>query len=144
MLLWKFLAIAGGFAFLALAYWTISPAFWNDGSGTSGTDAGPLMSPVGTAAPTDPVLVGAGDIASCAQENDEKTAALLDQVVAKSAESGAETVVFTAGDNVYESGTLEEYEQCYGPTWGRHKDRTRPAMGNHEYGLGNEDGHFRY
>ena len=52
--------------------------------------------------------------------------------------------MFTAGDNAYESGTLEEYEQCYGPTWGRHKDRTRPATGNHEYALGNADGHFQY
>ena len=26
-----------------------------------------------------------------------------------------------------------EYEQCYGPSWGRHRDRTRPVPGNHEY-----------
>ena len=136
MILWKLLSIAGGLAFLGLAYWTISPAFRSDGSETSGTDASPLVTPVGTAGPTDPVLVGAGDIASCAQENDEKTAALLDQVVATASQDGAESVVFTAGDNAYESGTLEEYEQCYGPTWGRHKDRTRPATGNHEYAIG--------
>jgi hypothetical protein len=64
--------------------------------------------------------------------------------VATTADSGAETVVFTAGDNAYENGTLEEFEQCYGPTWGRHKDRTRAATGNHEYALGNADGHFQY
>ena len=144
MILWRLLAIAGGLVFLGLAYWTISPVFWNDSPETSGTDDTPLATPVGTAGATDPVLVGAGDIASCAQENDEKTAALLDEVVATTAESGAETVVFTAGDNAYENGTIEEYEQCYGPTWGRHKDRTRPATGNHEYALGNADGHFQY
>ena len=143
-MLWRLIAIVGGLAFLGLAYWTISPAFWNDDPATSGTDAGPSLAPVGTAGPTDPVLVGAGDIASCAQESDEKTAALLDQVVATAAENSAEAVVFTAGDNAYENGTLEEYELCYGPTWGRHKDRTRPATGNHEYASGNADGHFQY
>jgi hypothetical protein len=34
---------------------------------------------------------------------------------------------------VYDRGTTEEYERCYGPTWGRHKLRTRPAPGNHDY-----------
>jgi hypothetical protein len=140
----RLLAIGGGLAFLLLAYWTISPALWNGDSKTSGTVDGPSSGPVGTAGPTDPVLVGAGDIASCLQENDEATAALLDQVVATAAEAAAEAVVFTAGDNAYESGTLAEYEQCYGPTWGRHKERTRPATGNHEYALGNADGHFQY
>jgi hypothetical protein len=99
---------------------------------------GPTTEP--TPAP-DPVLVGAGDNASCTQENDVLTAGLLDTVI--SGASG-EAIVFTAGDNVYQSGTLEEYEQCYHPTWGRHRDRTRPAPGNHEYGTGNADGYFTY
>lgn len=142
-MLWRLLAIAGGLAFLGLAYWTISPALWNS-SETGGTDVGSPESPIGTAGPTDPVLVGAGDIASCAQENDEQTAVLLDQVVATGDESGVETVVFAAGDNAYENGSLEEFEQCYGPTWGRHKDRTRPATGNHEYATVNADGYFQY
>ena len=33
------------------------------------------------------------------------------------------------------------FEECYGPTWGRHRARTRPAAGNHDYktrsGVGN-------
>ena len=105
-----------------------------DGSGAEAT-------PLATAGTSDPILVGAGDIARCGRRQAELTAQLLDQVVA----SGVETVVFAAGDNAYESGTLEEYEQCYGPTWGRHKDRTRPALGNHEYDLGSSaDGYFQY
>src|SRR5207249_3815567 len=44
----------------------------------------------------------------------------------------------------YESGTDGEFEQCYDPTWGRFKDRTRPAPGNHEYKSGNADGYFKY
>ena len=40
----------------------------------------------------------------------------------------------TLGDNVYEDGSARQFADCYGPTWGRHKDRTRPAPGNHDYG----------
>jgi len=100
----------------------------------------PEPTPVPTP-PPDPVLVGAGDMTSCTQENDDVTAALLDAVVARTT---GEVVIFTAGDNVYDYGTLEEYEQCYHPTWGRHKERTRPVPGNHEYGTGNADGYFTY
>ena len=73
----------------------------------------------------DPVLVGAGDIASCEDlSGAEATAKLLDTIPG---------VVFTAGDNAYERGTAEEFRNCYQPTWGRHKDRTLPAAGNHEF-----------
>src|SRR5438309_9131598 len=82
--------------------------------------------PLKTAVTNDPVLVGAGDISSCAQDNDASTAKLLDGVI-----NGAtsEVVVFTAGDDAYESGSDAEFEQCYDPTWGRYKDRARPARG---------------
>jgi hypothetical protein len=85
--------------------------------------------------PTDAVLVGAGDIAGCNNPGDEATAALLDQIPG---------TVFTAGDNVYPSGTLGLYSQCYEPSWGRHKSRTRPALGNHEYDSNGSTGHFDY
>jgi hypothetical protein len=71
-----------------------------------------------------PVLVGAGDISTCGNDNDAATAALLDTIPG---------VVFTAGDNAYSNGTIAEYTLCYDPTWGRHKNRTRPSPGNHEY-----------
>jgi hypothetical protein len=69
------------------------------------------------------VLVGSGDIADCARETDEATAALLD---------GIDGIVFTTGDNVYPAGSASTYAECYGPSWGRHLDRTRPSMGNHD------------
>jgi uncharacterized protein YaiE (UPF0345 family) len=53
-------------------------------------------------------------------------------------------VVFTAGDNAYNSGSATEFNTCYGPTWGRQKDRTRPVPGNHEYGTANASGYFNY
>ena len=79
---------------------------------------------------TDPVFVGAGDIASCTRTADEATAELLDHIVAGAPST---TTVFTTGDNAYESGTASEFGDCYDPNWGRHKARTRPTVGNHEY-----------
>ena len=77
-----------------------------------------------TPTPEPVVLVGAGDIAACESGGDEATAALLD---------GIAGTVFTAGDNVYQDATASEFANCYDPSWGRHKGRTRPAPGNHEY-----------
>jgi Ca2+-binding RTX toxin-like protein len=84
---------------------------------------------------SDPVLVGAGDIASCNSAGDEATAALLD---------GIGGTVFTLGDNVYEKGTASEFANCYEPSWGRHKGRTYPAAGNHEYETPGASGYFDY
>ena len=83
------------------------------------------------------VLVGAGDIADCGRTQDESTAALIDQF------PGA--TVYTTGDNAYPNGTLAEYNRCYAaPSWGKHKARTRPSAGNHEYDTGNASGYFKY
>ncbi len=84
---------------------------------------------------SDPVFVGAGDIAVCSDLNDEATAQLLD---------GISGTVFTLGDNAYDSGTATEFANCYDPTWGRHKTRTRPSAGNHEYNTSGASGYFNY
>jgi hypothetical protein len=81
------------------------------------------------------VFVGAGDIAGCAWTGDEATAALLD---------GIPGVVWAAGDVVYQDGTAEEFATCYEPSWGRHKARTRPAPGNHEYNTPNAAPYYAY
>ncbi len=52
--------------------------------------------------------------------------------------------VFTTGDNAYDSGTLTQFSNCYDPTWGRHKDRTKPIPGNHEYHTSGAAGYFKY
>jgi len=52
--------------------------------------------------------------------------------------------IFALGDNAYNSGTLDQYMNCYDPTWGRHKDRTQPVPGNHEYRTSDADGYFQY
>lgn len=84
----------------------------------------------------DPVLVGAGDIADCADlSGAEATAKLLDKIPG---------VVFTAGDNAYEGGTKGQFDKCYAPTWGRQKSRTRPAVGNHEFHSSGATPYFDY
>jgi hypothetical protein len=41
--------------------------------------------------------------------------------------------VFTLGDNVYPYGSTANFRNCYDPTWGKYKKRTKPTLGNHEY-----------
>jgi hypothetical protein len=82
------------------------------------------------------VLVGAGDIASCKDpEGARATAKLIEQIPG---------TVFAAGDLAYEKGSAEEFKNCYGPAWGRFKERTRPALGNHEYVDPTASGYFQY
>ena len=86
-------------------------------------------------APADPVLVGAGDISTCTNAGDTKTAALIEDIAG---------TVFTAGDNAYPSGALGDFEDCYEPTWGAFSDRTRPSPGNHDYETLDALGYFAY
>src|SRR5690349_10633006 len=84
----------------------------------------------------DAVFVGAGDIASCDDlSGAEATANLIDKI---------QGTVFAVGDLAYPDGSDEQFAKCYGPTWGRFKDRTRPAPGNHEYHSGGASGYSRY
>ena len=89
-----------------------------------------------TAPASDPVLVGAGDIASC----DDLTGAYA---TAKLIEKISGTV-FAVGDLAYPNGSDEDFAKCYQPTWGRFKDRTRPAPGNHEYHSDGASAYNRY
>ena len=49
----------------------------------------------------------------------------------------------TLGDHQYETGTLDEFQRVYSPTWGRLIDRTFPVPGNHEYDPG-AAGYYSY
>lgn len=84
---------------------------------------------------TSNVLVGAGDIANCNTSSDSATATLLDSITG---------TVFTLGDNVYPDGTAKEFQDCYEPTWGRHKARTMPASGNHDYHVAGAAAYYDY
>jgi hypothetical protein len=98
----------------------------------------PTATQTSTLTPTphdDPVLVGAGDIAHCGSDGDEATASLLDNIPG---------TVFTTGDNAYPNGSAEEFANCYDPSWGRHKARTYPSAGNHDYQTPDGAGYFAY
>jgi hypothetical protein len=81
------------------------------------------------------VWVGAADIARCNRRESELTARLLDQMAG---------TVFTAGDHAYPHGGAWEFIECYGLTWGRHRARTRPAPGNHDYDAPGAAPYFKY
>jgi hypothetical protein len=88
----------------------------------------------GSPAP-DAVFVGAGDIAVCGSQTTEATARLLDRSPGS---------VFALGDHVYPNGTAERFASCYEPTWGRHRSRTNPAPGNHDWDVDAAAPYFAY
>ncbi len=88
----------------------------------------------------DPVLVGAGDIAPNCNAGGNLTAATATSLLL----SGQPGTVFTLGDNAYENGTASEFANCYDPTWGPHKARTRPVSGNHDYNTAGATGYYDY
>lgn len=84
----------------------------------------------------DPVLVGAGDIANCPNLSGARaTAEIIESIPGE---------VFTAGDDALPEGSAEEFRDCYGPTWGTFKGRTRPATGNHEFHSDGASPYFEY
>lgn len=104
--------------------------------GTPVANAQKSQSTAVIAKPDDPVLVGAGDVASCEDlAGAYATAKLIEQIPG---------TVFVAGDLAYPNGSDEDFAKCYQPTWGRFKDRTRPAPGNHEYHSDGASGYNRY
>ncbi|MFC6079835.1 CBM96 family carbohydrate-binding protein [Sphaerisporangium aureirubrum] len=98
------------------------------------TTGGPSGTPAPTPSTDDPVLVGAGDIATSGS-GDGATAKLLDDIPG---------TVFTTGDDAYPDGSADDFADFYAPTWGRHKARTRPVPGNHEYRTTGAAGYFGY
>ena len=102
----------------------------------SGAPPSPTASGSPASQPPDVVLTVAADIASCGLHNDTATSDLLiDQP----------GTIFTAGDNAYPDGTIDEYTRCYGPTWGRVLDRTTlPAPGNHDWNTPDAAGYRAY
>lgn len=100
-------------------------------SPTTPTPSGGPLSPNGA-----PVTVlAAGDIGQCGQGGPELTARLLDTLAG---------TVLALGDLAYPNGSFQQFAQCYTPTWGRHRDRTRPAPGNHDYETTNAAAYFAY
>ena len=71
------------------------------------------------------VLIGASDICRL-------TAIDKARLTAAQVEAEPSATVFTVGDNSNDSGTADQYETCFGATWGAFKARIRPTAGNHD------------
>jgi len=95
----------------------------------------PPSVPTAPPTPREFYLSGAGDIGDCTLDGAGRTATLLDHL---------DGTFFTVGDNAYMSGTPDEFRRCYDPFWGRHKARTKPSAGNHDYVTHNATGYFEY
>lgn len=85
--------------------------------------------------PSEVTLIAVGDIAYCSGSGDEATGALVD---------GIPGTIALLGDLAYNSGTLTQFQNCFEPSWGRHKARSWPSPGNHEYETENAAGYFAY
>jgi hypothetical protein len=48
------------------------------------------------------------------------------------------------GDVQYEGGAYNDFLNYYDPSYGRFKDKTFPAVGNHEYSVPKASGYFDY
>jgi hypothetical protein len=127
----------GGTVSLAMSSTNANSAYYD--SREAGTLSPRLVITTGTSPTEAPgpeaVVLAAGDIADCDTAGDEATARLLDT------HGGT---VATLGDHAYTHGTAEEFAECYAPTWGRHRARTRPAAGNHEYRTAGAAPYFAY
>jgi hypothetical protein len=85
-----------------------------------------------------PRVLAAGDIAGCDQAAQAgATGSVLD---------GLGGTVLPLGDIAYPNGTYAEFDACYDPAWGRHRARSRPVPGNHEYanGASNAEGYYGF
>lgn len=71
------------------------------------------------------VLIAAGDLVDCDGGAQARTAALTGRM--------RPDVFLALGDLVYPNGSLDEFLDCYEPTWGRLRSITRAVVGNHEY-----------
>jgi hypothetical protein len=90
-----------------------------------------------TPPPGDPIILAAGDIALCDDLSGARgTGDLLAQ--------WPTATVATLGDHAYQLGSLQQFTDCYDPTWGLAKTRTHPILGGHEYNTANAAGYFTY
>jgi 3',5'-cyclic AMP phosphodiesterase CpdA len=83
--------------------------------------AGATTAPAASAART---LLAVGDIASCASNGDEQTAALVSRIPG---------TIAVLGDIAYENGSDSDFANCFEPSWGKLVPRIKAALGNHEY-----------
>ncbi len=84
---------------------------------------------------SDVVVAAAGDLCSTPMDC-APSAAVVDAIDPDK--------VLVLGDNAYPNGSTSDYAAFYAPNWGRFKEKTMPAPGNHEYQTAGASGYFGY
>ena len=113
-------------------------------AGPPGTGLDPGTAPEGSVlvvavadmvcAPTDEPMAGGPDGVGAVCQQDATAALVRPEVEA----------ILVPGDLQYESATLEDFETAYAASWGRFRDITIPAPGNHEYRTDGGAGYHAY
>ncbi|MDX6696665.1 MAG: hypothetical protein QOE65_62 [Solirubrobacteraceae bacterium] len=98
--------------------------------------------PLPPPARADPLLAAAGDIA-CNPNADRTADTCHEQQTSDTILAASPDAVAPLGDVQYERGSAEELP-AYDRTWGRLRERSRPAVGNHEYGTPGAAAYFAY
>jgi hypothetical protein len=91
--------------------------------------ATPAQTSEPTQAATPAVMLALGDITKCKGTPPAPTSGSM---ITAEMLAGASGPIFTLGDSSNDTGTAEDYAYCYDPSWGGLKDRTFPALGNHD------------
>ncbi|HBL25206.1 MAG TPA: hypothetical protein DD490_00035, partial [Acidobacteria bacterium] len=109
-----------------------------------------LFSLPGTGSEAQPaVLVAVGDLACDPADGsfnggDGTATACRMKATSDLALSLAPTAVLLLGDNQYDDGAAAKYLASFDPSWGRLKAITKPAPGNHDYGVPGAAGYYGY
>lgn len=90
----------------------------------------------------DVTIATAGDIA-CPLDSEPSSESCQMMATSELILEAEVDAVLVLGDTQYPGGALSDFEASYALSWGRFKDKSYPAIGNHEYGaLG--QGYFDY
>lgn len=105
--------------------------------------SGPSAKPARVAGTSNNTIAAVGDIACPA--NERATADLCAQTrVANRIKKLNPGVVLLLGDIQYPTGSLAEFQNSFGKSWGGLRRQWRPAIGNHEYITPEASGYFDF
>ena len=106
------------------------------------------------AAPPDPLIAAAGDIAcdpssSNFRNGNGTSSSCKQKATSDLVRSEPIDAVLALGDNQYQCGSTQQYQQSFDPSWGRFKAMIHPVPGDNEYESGSgcprdAAGYFQY
>lgn len=96
----------------------------------------PTPSPVAAAAGSAVTVVAVGDVADCSGGRQADVAAVVDRI--------QPAALLALGDLAYPNGSVDDFLDCYGPSFGRFRGITHPVPGNHEYHTPHAGAYYAY